>query len=453
MKTTTGPVDVALALATALVLLASPGCETGERPPNIVMIVLDTVRADAMGGELNGHRVTPTFDRLAAEGMSFQRAYSVAPWTLPSHATLFTGLAPSQHEARHENFLLGPEYLTLAEFLKTRGYASYAVSSNPWVTESRGLGQGFDEFVLAFKSDEERRDKGARIATDLAIGFVEQAAPVDRPFFLFVNYLEAHLPYAPPDEAFEILDLDPAGLSRREFTIGEAEQIMTGAREGSAEELALARTLYRTEIAYQDRQLGRLIESIREAGVLDDTLLVITADHGEEFGRAGMTGHEFTLSDDVLSVPLVLRHPKRVPGGARVTLPVSHLDVVPTILHAMDEGESAADLEGRNLLDTPSLSPEHPLLAEYSDPVTLREGYWKSRHPDFDTSPWAVSLRSYRKGERKLIENSRGEVTLIDPGRPQHASPEDDRGREVIAHSMHREMAQWFERLANPRRP
>lgn len=448
---------IGAAVVSTLALAFGPlGCEPEPQPPHVVMIVLDTVRADGVTAKFGDRKVAPVFERLAAEGTRFDNAYSVAPWTLPSHATLFTGLAPSQHKAVHENFLLGPQYLTLAEFLKTRDYATFAVSSNPWVTKSRGLAQGFDRFELAFTSPEEMTDKGAERATDLAIGFldsIDQAEGPPRPFFLFVNYLEAHLPYAPPDAGFEALGIDPASLSRRVFSIAEAEAIMAGKREALAEEFELARTLYHAEIAYQDQQLGRLIAALESRGLLDETLLVVTADHGEEFGREGMMGHEFTLSDEVLSVPLVFRYPPRVPSGGRVALPVSHLDVVPTVLHAIGEWESADDLEGRSLLDTPSLSLDRPLLAEYSEPVTLREQYWKNRHPDFDTEKWAVSLRSLRKGERKLVENSRGEVTLIDADRPRDAAPDDDRGREIVARSMREELASWLDRLATGGRP
>ncbi len=437
---------VRTAIAIALVFSLT-ACEPEPVPPHIVVIVLDTVRADGVGVKLGEFPVTPVFDRLADEGTRFENAYAVAPWTLPSHATLFTGLAPSQHKAVHENFVLGPQYLTLAEFLKTRDYATHAVSSNPWVTKSRGLAQGFDSFEVAFGNVDEMTDKGAKRATDLAIAVLDEAASADRPFHLFVNYLEAHLPYAPPDEGFEAIRVDPASLERRVFSIAEAEAIMAGTREGTAEEFELARTLYLAEIAYQDRQLGRLIDALRERELLDQSLLVITADHGEELGRAGMTGHEFTLSDDVLSIPLVFRFPGRVPSGGRVALPVSHLDVVPTVLHAIDEWESAADLEGLSLLDTPSLTRERPLLAEYAEPVTLREEYWKNRHPDFDTSKWAVALRSLRKGDRKLLENSRGEITLIDKNRPAGASEADDQGRQIIARSMHEELSAWFDRL------
>lgn len=438
----------AILVVVALICTSGLACDTSSSPPNVLLVVLDTVRADAVGGTFNQRPVTPHFDRIAAEGARFENAYATAPWTLPSHATIFTGLAPSQHHAVHENFVLGDKYITLAEMLVRRGYTTYGISSNPWVTRGRGFAQGFDEFVAAYSDLEDLADKGAARATEYAIDFLSRTAQSDRPFFLFVNYLEAHLPYAPPEAGFEALGIPAESLSRRVFTIEQAEEIITGERKATEDELDLARTLYRCEIAYQDRQLGKLFDALRGHDLLDKTLIVLTADHGELLGGEGLMGHEFSLSDDLLRVPLVLRYPDRIKAGQSVTLPVSHLDVVPTLLDILGEPEAAAMLEGKSLLATHELSRERPLIAEYSEPKTLINQYWASRHPEFDSEPFAVSLRSLRRGSKKLIESTRGEVTLID--RDPSAPDGNDPARENLVLEMREELAQWIARLSDP---
>ncbi len=422
------------------------GCSHQDSRPNVLLIVLDTVRADAVSIEWNEQPVTPNLDRIAAEGARFENAYATAPWTLPSHATLFTGLAPSQHRAVHENFALASEYATLAERLADRQYATYGITSNPWVTAGRGLAQGFDEFKVAYSNAEQAPDKGAARATEYATDFVARAAETGKPFFLFVNYLEAHLPYAPPNSGFEALGIAVESLSRREFSVEQAEEIIAGKREASASESALARTLYLCEIAYQDQLLGKLSDALRDNAVLDDTLIVITSDHGELLGKHGLMGHEFSLSDDVLHVPLILRFPNRIEAGQRVALPVSHLDVVPTVLDILGGHDvSEAAFEGRSLLALQKISGNRPLIAEYSKPVTLLSKYWASRHPDFDTEAYAVSLQSLRKGKTKLVENTRGEFTLTDRG---HDTPDyDDPARQELAREMREELALWIARL------
>lgn len=416
---------------------------TAQTPPNILLVVLDTVRADGVGGTFNEHPVTPELDRIAASGLNFEFAYATAPWTLPSHATLFTGLASSQHNAVHERFNLDLHHTTLAEHLSKRGYATYGITSNPWVTNGRGLAQGFDLFDAAYSNSEGAVDKGAERATELALGFVEAAADADRPFFLFVNYLEAHLPYAPPEVGCEVLGIERSSLVREDFTIEEAEEIIAGTRPASDEELSLARTLYSCEIAYQDRMLGRVFEGLRSHDLLDKTLVIVTADHGELLGAGGMMGHEFSLSDDVLRVPLIVRLPGTFDGGERISSPVSHLDIVPTVLDIVGGARTSDVLEGESLLSlVAGADPDRPLLAEYNEPKTLLDVYWASRHPDFDTSNFAVSLRSLRKGSRKIIANSQGEVGLFDLG-DSAAFPEN----ESTTKEMHAELDAWTKRL------
>jgi arylsulfatase A-like enzyme len=454
------PGSVAAMIAAASIA-ASFGCapDTPPRPasPNVVLIVLDTVRADSVGLQWNGRAVTPQLDLITAEGRRFANAYATAPWTLPSHASLFTGLASSQHGAVHEHFVLAKQHPTLAELLARRGYATQGITSNPWVTAGRGLTRGFSDFKKAYggapgtaadididtdtDTDTKVEDKGAARASQLAVEFIARASRNNEPFFLFVNYLEAHLPYAPPGAGFAALGIDVDSLLRHEFSIEQAEEIITGERPASEAELELARILYLCEIAYQDQQLGRVLDALRTGKLLDETLVIITADHGELLGREGMMGHEFSLSDDVLRVPLVLRYPGRIQAGQRLTVPVSHLDVLPTVLDLLGETEIPPRLTGKSLLLPRKLSPDRPLIAEYSEPKTLLGQYWAGRHPDFDTQGFAVSLRSLRIGPRKLVENSRGDVTLAGPEQLVQEEPNGGHAtRETVLIEMREEL-------------
>ena len=217
--------------------------------------------------------------------------------------------------------------------------------------------------------------------------------------------------------------------------------------------MRLPRTLYLGEIAYQDQQLGKLLDALRMRNLLDETLVIITADHGELLGDQGLMGHEFSLSDDLLRVPLVLRYPPRLPARQTVTLPVSHLDLLPTVLDVLGESEIPVPLEGKSLLASEAISPERALIAEYSQPVTLLGQYWAARHPDFDSEAYAVSLRSLRKGTRKLVENSRGEVTLIELDLNAATSDGNDLAREIVTIEMRKELASWITRLKGVEEP
>jgi choline-sulfatase len=239
------------------------------------------------------------------------------------------------------------------------------------------------------------------------------------------------------------LGVNSADLLRREYTIGEAEEIITSARAASDDELALARLLYQCEIAYQDQQLGRVFEALEAQQLLDNTLVIVTADHGEHLGAGNMTGHEFSLADDVLQVPLIVRLPGLYDSGAIRSTPVSHLDIFPTVLDAVGD-EAAPELLGGTSLRAleESDGSDRALIAEYSEPVTLINDYWGSRHPDFDASNFAVSLSSLRRGPVKLIANTRGVLGLFGPELP---AAESD--RESIGKTIYAELEAWTKRL------
>lgn len=427
----------------SLAALWLPTCAAEAPPPNVVLVVLDTVRADRVGASHNQHKITPQYDRMAASGLRFEFAYATAPWTLPSHATLFTGLASSQHGTVHEHFTLADKFETLAERLSARGYGTYGITSNPWLTKTRGMTQGFKLFDAAYANNSAKTDKGAARATELAIDFVHAAAGAEQPFFLFVNYLEAHLPYAPPAEGLAAIGVPPEQLLRDAFSIQEAEEIMTGARYASAEELALAKTLYNAELAYQDQKLGALFDALRSRDLLDNTLVIVTADHGEMLGHDGMMGHEFSLSDDVLRVPLMLRLPGHFEGGGSVSTPVSHLDIVPTVLDIVGVKSKPEPLEGTSLREVlKDKNLDRPLIAEYSEPVTLLNDYWATRHPEFDTSKFATSLGSLREGPVKVITSARGDVGVFDRGKPAPLSE-----NQPLANRMQAKLNAWTTRL------
>ncbi len=429
-------------MGVALFLVLSCARGDAERPPNIVLIVMDTVRADALGGELAGSPVTPHLDRLLAEGTSFSNAFANAPWTVPSHATLFTGLYPHRHGSVHERFALDERLETVAEILSGKGYSTCGITSNPWLRERGGFGQGFEAYEEVYRHLNEAVDKGASLATDKAVEWVSAGAGGDRPFFLFVNYIDAHLPYAPPAAILESMGFDEQKLARSDFSVRQAEEIIGRKGVAGEEEVELARTLYRLEIAYVDRKLGELIRFLEESEVLDETLLVVTADHGEHLAEHGLMGHEFSLYDELLRVPLILRLPGRVRAGLRVEAPVSHVDVLPTILDLLGEHERIQSLPGRSLLDPEGLAPERPLLAEYVRPQRLIHNYWKSKHPEVDLSAFDVGLQSIRRGSRKLIVSGGEKLQLFDvtkdPSEERNLLPEHGQEAALLQREIER---------------
>lgn len=311
----------------------NPVRASGEVPrgSNVLLISIDTLRADHLSGYGYPRRTSPNIDTMALDGARFVRAHSQAPWTLPSHGTMMTSLYPSSHGARFKNnfrFLdafyadrLDDSNLTLPELLKAAGYRTGALTSVNWLSPAFGFGQGFDTF------DMDGARNSAAVLVDKAIEWI--SAVHDAPFFLFVHFFDVHN-YESPDRYDALYQRgDYRGTLRDNLP-----QVVANSSESlSADDLAYLVAKYDGAINYVDAELGRLFQSLRSSALYDDTLIVLTSDHGEEFWDHGGTGHGFTLYQEQLRVPLIVKPPSAFPVTARESDALAGvIDVPPTIL-------------------------------------------------------------------------------------------------------------------------
>lgn len=398
-----------------LTLLVASSCAivscspSSNEPPNVIIVVLDTFRADVVGAIGAEGSLTPNLDRLGREGAIFVNAFAPAPWTVPSHASLFTGQYPSQHGAVHGRFVLVPTAQTLAETLLEHGYQTAGFTCNAWLHARSGFHQGFELYEEVYKRPDQS-DKGATVATRLVTDWLRSRRDDPRPFFLFVNYLEAHLPYDPPQSVRRLVGIDS---SERMFTIDQAERIIVEQRNLSEAERDSIRSLYLAEVAYVDDHLGRITEVLKEEGELDRSLLIVTSDHGELLGEHRMSGHEFALYEELLRIPLLARYPKSIPPGTVVTAATCPIDVVPTVHHLLNL-EIPPSIAGRSFLPIGNDTSERALLAEYHQPEKLLQEYWGNKYPQTDMSRFDVSLVAVREGSYKYLQDDRGNVQLYD---------------------------------------
>ncbi len=301
--------------------------------PNVLVIAIDTLRADKLGCYGGARGLTPNIDRLASQGARFEHAFSTAPWTLPSFASLFSSLHPPEHGAggsAFAGFRALPECVdTLAERMSSAGYATAAVVNVDFLSKPFGLMQGFDEVDEQFSSNN-RDMRNAADTTRAALSWLDE-----RPqgaFFLFVHYFDPHAEYAPP-QPYRRQFAKPQDAETDGFTFGTREQI-TAYRRGliqfRPQDVERAEALYDGEIAYTDAQVGALLDGLRARGLDDSTLVVLTADHGEEFLDHGGYEHGHAHYDELLAVPLIVRHGSRI-APASIPVPVSHVDVAPTL--------------------------------------------------------------------------------------------------------------------------
>ena len=260
-------------MAWLLVLPALLACHA-EAPvlPNVVLVTVDTLRADHLGCYGYAHPTSPEIDRLCEQAVVFESAVTPTPTTDPGHATIMTALHPSRHGVLRDGWKLADEHLTLAELLREAGYTTQAFVSVGDQSEQNGFAQGFD----GFDDDFESKSISPLEVTDKAVRWLRGARA---PFFLWVHYWDPHGPYAPPEEHDLFWDR-PEQRWLRVFTTGGRvpEGDASAVRPGTEERIV---SLYDGEIHYTDSQIGRLLETLEEQGIDRRTLVVLTADHGE----------------------------------------------------------------------------------------------------------------------------------------------------------------------------
>lgn len=341
-------------------------CNDSPARPHVVLISVDTLRADHVGAWGYERATTPTLDTLASRSVRFSNAISHASWTLPSHMSMMTSLRPSVHGVSTRRSL-APEAITLAETLKSVGYQTAAFVSWVYVGKSFGFGQGFDSFRTLIRPGRVEMGAGggahsASQIVDVVVDWLDHG-PVD-PLFLFVHLFDPHSDYDPPREYSEMFDPDYAGsLDGRFDTLTKFNRYLDApAQDLPRRDLEHIEALYDAEIRYVDDQLARLLQALDEQLGLDNCLIVFTSDHGEEFMDHGsMEGHGWSLYEEVLHVPLLVKLPNAEWAGSVVTNPVGLIDIAPTILNwigvdppAAFEGTSLAGLiVGRDETHTP----------------------------------------------------------------------------------------------------
>ncbi|QDV04567.1 Arylsulfatase [Planctomycetes bacterium Poly30] len=376
---------------------------SGERPsadeplhtPNVLILTIDTLRADHLGAHGYVRETSPRLDRLAEESIVFERAYAPIATTLPSHTSMFTGVAPHEHGvlaniADGMTYQRDPELETLAEFFSRAGYDARAVVSAFPLIDSFGLATGFQSY-----SQPQRKQRGAKAATNAAIEALDELSAGNQPGLLWVHYFDPHVPYHPPEayrDRFQLTTSEHDALLARGFV--ESAQRRTGEWSDLAESI----DLYDEEIAFVDDQIERLLAHGEELGWLKDAIIVVMADHGEGLNQHGMPGHGFVWAEQ-LQVPMWFRAPGHEPR--RMTDPVSLVDFAPTLLHLVELPNEAAFLEQMSGVDRldPTIHHGDARLLGQSSPLQSVDG---GIHYTLQAAHWRLHLAP--DGRRQLFD-------------------------------------------------
>jgi arylsulfatase A-like enzyme len=313
---------------------------------NVILISLDTLRADHLGCYGYNRNTTPFLDTFAKKGILFENCISTASWTLPAHVSLLTALYSSSHSVIDDGLgsippmlqsSIPPEIKTLPEILQDKGFETRAITSHLYVSDRFGFERGFNTFHY-------KQGQSAEEVTQKALSWLDILS--DRPFFLFLHYFDCHDPYASPPPYRNMFDPDYEG-----DIDGSLKTILKYATSKiTKSDLNHLIALYDGEIRYVDDFLRRFIERIEKAGLLENTMIIITSDHGEEFKDHGSLYHGHTLFDELIRVPLLLFLPGDIPiYQRRIKSQVSLVDIMPTILDFL-ELDIPQGIEGETLI-------------------------------------------------------------------------------------------------------
>lgn len=375
-------------------------------PPNVVLIVMDTARRDRLSCYGYERETSPRLSELAETATTYVNAYSTSSWTAPGHASLFTGLFPVAHGATQEDWDLDDDLTTVAEVLSANGYRTVGIVENPMLSRDLGYAQGFAEYHEVWLP--RTRPGPGSPALDRFVETVGGATS-GQPFFVFVNLIEPHSPYNSSRQFRDRFLTDPA----IPLEANQWRDYYVGRRTFSEAEIAHLNELYDAELLFTDHVVGGMVDALRELGLLDGTVFVVTSDHGENIGDHGHMDHVFSLYETTTRIPLLVRYPSRFAPGSTVESPVQLTDVFPTILALAGIDDAEHPSHGRSLLG--ELPPDREVLCEYYYPRQAIKGY---RRLDDRTSPrlapYLRRTRSITAGGMKLVWGSDGRSELYD---------------------------------------
>jgi len=409
-------------------LVASAACSRSPRKQfNVLFIVIDTLRSDNLGCYGQDDILTPHIDAFSAESLLFERAYAQSSWTKSSVASYLTGIYPQRHQVFPEfgdNSALPDQAVTLAEVLQGAGYQTAGISANPNVSPAFGFAQGFASFQLNRRWEP---NTTLAVAKD-AVAQLDSLATGD-PFFLYVHFLDPHDPYTRVPGYKEYFSRKPVYnklVKEGQVSVlsGEPEaagKVLPVAHHLTPFELDHLRALYKSEVSQVDEAVGRILAKLEAHGLADNTLVIVTSDHGEEFLEHDFLRHGYQLFEETVRVPLIIRAPAGLGKPGRHESPVELIDVMPTVLDFLGIEADSLAMDGQIL---PPRGKEVPGPGELA-------AFGMTRFRGQDQTYLII-------GNKKLIHNPKTGANLLfdlkdDPaeaaGTPAESSPE---GRTMI---------------------
>lgn len=405
--------------------------------PNVLIFLMDTQPVRNMTSYGFDKDTTPNIQKIANEGVVYENHFVTGSWTVPSHASLFTGKYQCGHGAGVSYEFLSRDMPTMAEVLRREGYQTVAFSNNSWVNQDEtDICRGFEDFTLVKKPKGQtvhvgpddklilktEDDSGSAYTVRLVQDWFEVKHEKDKPFFIFINCVEPHLKVWAPQPFRRTFLLEEASeeaaFQVNQNVFAERMGFVPNRPDGhmSERDWEILKSLYDGCTACLDHRMGLLFDYMRSIDLLDDTLLIITSDHGDLLDRKGYMGHHLALFDDLIHTPLIVQYPSLIPKGKRIKHLAQICDWLPTFIDllGLDDPKLKRQMQGVSLLPTWDDEPvRDSIVAEYQKPLQTIERALRW-NPNFDYRPWLRRIKAIRTLEWKYIWHSDGNDMIFD---------------------------------------
>ena len=411
-------INFACLLVLLQITLLVGGCAERNPSTNVVLITIDTLRADHVGCYGYKRDTTPNIDKFAGESVVFKNAFTPMPTTLPAHSSIMTSMYPFEHGVRANGWKLDSGMTTLAEVLKARRYTTAAFTSVSGIGKKQGLAQGFDvlDEEKDFGKGTKKNERLAEHTTSIVIDWLKSQREDNNPYFLWVHYWDPHSDYNPP-EPFR--SMFPASRETKEVdgTTDSLIDILNKRITPLPADVEYLVSLYDGEIRYTDAHVGRLLEYLESR---DDTLIILVADHGESFGENDSWGHAYRLYEENIRIPFIIRPPGGAGAGAVIESQAELTDIMPTILDYLSI-RANHEFSGRSLrpvIEAKKVAPGHGLIERQY----VSEEFSKKFNVEREI------LLGIRRWPWKFLMNGAGDVELydlsVDPGEHNNIAAE-----------------------------
>ncbi|MGA1870652.1 MAG: sulfatase [bacterium] len=386
--------------------------------PNIMLIVMDTVRKDHLSCYGYSRETTPHLNELIRNSRVYYNAYSTSCWTSPAHASLFTGLYTISHKTSQEYWVMSDQLTTLAEVLSCEGYETIGIVENPMLGKPYNFHQGFSTYYETWKKDFWLLLSCMISEENSAFSLLKRSLrqrDKNKPFFIFINLIEAHAPYDSSQQFYNQF-LQDSILSCES---NRWQDYLLGRIQFSDAELTHLKKLYDAEILYVDYYIGKIITELKKRNLWENTMFIVTSDHGENIGDHNLVDHVFCLYEPAVRIPLIIHDPQLIDGPSKEYAPVQLTDIFPTLLKRANVSVDDYFFQGHDLFKERG-GEEEIVFCEYYYPEQALRCFKEEDRKNKNIRKFKRQLRSIIHDNKKLIWSSDGYHELYDLAKDTH---------------------------------